>query len=384
MSAARGAHLDEVFPTLPYAPVKGQGAWLQDAEGRRVLDFYGGHAVAALGYNHPRLTEAICRQAATLHFQSNILPLAVRHEAAEKLASFAPEGLDRVFFVNSGAEANENALRVALTVTGRTKIVAVEHGFHGRTAAAGAATWGAKKWYGFPRTPFDVVFVPRNDVTAMHAAVDDKTAAVIVEPVQGLAGAFDLATDFLRAARQACDRHDALLILDEVQTGMGRLGAPFGADLHRVMPDLLTTAKGVAGGFPCGALLMTPTIAKEFKPGQLGSTFGGGPLACAAVVATIDAIEQEQLIENVKTLSALIRETCIVGPVHGVQGQGFLLGLKTTPPATKVRDALLERNILTGTSTDPHVLRLLPPLVLEREHVELLAATLKELGNEAL
>ncbi|HEX6994845.1 MAG TPA: aminotransferase class III-fold pyridoxal phosphate-dependent enzyme [Gammaproteobacteria bacterium] len=384
MSAARGAHLDEVFPTLPYTPVKGEGAWLEDADGRRVLDFYGGHAVAALGYNHPRLTEAICRQAATLHFQSNILPLAVRHEAAEKLARFAPEGLDRVFFVNSGAEANENALRVALTVTGRPKVVAVEHGFHGRTAGAGAATWGAKKWYGFPRAPFDVVFVPRNDVAAMHAAVDDKTAAVIVEPVQGLAGAFDLATDFLRAARQACDRHDALLILDEVQTGMGRLGAPFGADLYRVMPDLLTTAKGVAGGFPCGALLMTPTIAKEFKPGQLGSTFGGGPLACAAVVATIDAIEQEKLIDNVRTLSALIRETCVVGPAHGVQGQGFLLGLKTTPPAAKVRDALLERNILTGTSTDPHVLRLLPPLVLERAHVELLAAALKEIGNEAL
>ena len=384
MSAGRGAHLDEVFPTLPYTPVRGEGAWLEDADGRRVLDFYGGHAVAALGYGHPRLTEAICRQASTLHFQSNILPLAVRHEAAEKLARFAPEGLERVFFVNSGAEANENALRVALTITGRTKIVAVEHGFHGRTAAAGAATWGAKKWYGFPRAPFDVVFVPRNDVAAMHAAVDEKTAAVIVEPVQGLAGAFDLATDFLRAARQACDRHDALLILDEVQTGMGRLGAPFGADLYRVMPDLLTTAKGVAGGFPCGALLMTPTIAKEFKPGQLGSTFGGGPLACAAVVATIDAIEQDKLIDNVKALSALIRETCVVGPVHGVQGQGFLLGLKTAPPAAKVRDALLARNILTGTSTDPNVLRLLPPLVLERAHVELLAAALKELANEAL
>src|SRR5690606_40903598 len=144
--------------------------------------------------------------------------------------------------------------------------VAVEHGFHGRTAAAGAATWGAKKWYGLPRPPFDVVFGPRNDVAAMHAAVDDKTAAVIVEPVQGLAGAFDLATDFLRAARQACDRNDALLILDEVQSGIGRLGAPFGADLYRVQPDILTTAKGVAGGFPCGAVLMTPTIASQLSP----------------------------------------------------------------------------------------------------------------------
>src|SRR5690606_12245744 len=321
---SRGAHLDEVFPTLPFAPVKGEGAWLEDADGRRVLDFYGGHAVAALGYGHPRLTEAICRQASTLHFQSNILPLAVRHQAAEKLAAFAPDGLERVFFVNSGAEANENALRVELTVTGRPKIIAVEHGFHGGTAAAGAATWGAKKWYGFPRTPFDVVFVPRNNVAAMHAAVDERTAAVIVEPVQGLAGAFDLATDFLRAARQACDRHDALLILDEVQTGVGRLGAPFGADLYRVQPVLLTIAKGVAGGFPCGALLMTPTLAKELTPGQLGTTFGGGPLACAAVIATLDAIEQEGLIDNVRTLSALIRETCVVGPVNGVQGQGFL------------------------------------------------------------
>jgi acetylornithine/N-succinyldiaminopimelate aminotransferase len=384
MSAAvKGAHLDEVYPTLPFTPVKGTGTWLEDADGRRVLDFYGGHAVAALGYGHPRLTEAICRQASTLHFQSNVLPLAVRDEAADKLASFAPTGLDRVFFVNSGAEANENALRLALVTTGRSKIVAIEHGFHGRTAAAGAATWGAKKWYGFPRTPFDVVFVPRNDVAAMHAAVDDRTAAVIVEPVQGLAGAFDLATDFLRAARQACDRHDALLILDEVQSGMGRLGAPFGADLYRVLPDLLTTAKGVAGGFPCGALLLTPTIASTLEPGQLGTTFGGGPLACAAIIATIDTIREEQLIDNVRSLSALIRETCIVGPVTGIQGAGFLLGLKTTPPAAKVRDALLERNILTGTSTDPHVLRLLPPLVLEREHVLLLADALKELADEA-
>lgn len=385
MSAgAQGAHLDEVYPTLPFTPVKGQGPWLEDADGRKVLDFYGGHAVAALGYGHSGLTEAICRQAQALHFQSNVLPLAVRDEAAEKLAGFAPAGLDRVFFVNSGAEANENALRLALTMTGRTKVVAVEHGFHGRTAAAAAVTWGSKKWYGFPRAPFDVVFVPRNDVAAMHAAVDEKTAAVIVEPVQGLAGAFDLATDFLRAARQACDRQDALLILDEVQTGVGRLGAPFGADLYRVHPDLLTTAKGVGGGFPCGAVLMTPTIASRLAPGQLGTTFGGGPLASAAIIATLETIEREGLIENVKTLSALIRETCVVGPVHGVQGQGFLLGLKTTPPAAKVRDALLERNILTGTSTDPHVLRLLPPLILEREHVEMLAAALKELGDATL
>ena len=379
-----GAHLDEVYPTLPFTPVSGSGAWLVDDAGRRVLDLYGGHAVAALGYGHPRLVEAVSKQTAALHFQSNVLPLGIRDVAADRLAAFAPRGLDRVFFVNSGAEANENALRLALKITGRSKIVAIEHGFHGRTAAAAAVTWGSKKWYGFPRTPMDVQFVPRGDVAALHAAVDDRTAAVIIEPVQGLAGAYDLGAEFLRAARQACDRHDALLILDEVQSGMGRLGQPFGADLYRVAPDLMTTAKGLAGGIPCGALLMTRTIASELAPGELGTTFGGGPVACAAIVAVIDAIEQDGLLENVRTLSALIRQTCVTGPVTGVQGEGFLIGLRTTPPAAKLRDALLERNILTGTSTDPHVLRLLPPLILDRGHVELLAQALTELADANL
>jgi acetylornithine/succinyldiaminopimelate/putrescine aminotransferase len=384
MSTTRVGHayLDEVYPTLPFEPVSGQGVWLEDESGRRVLDLYGGHAVALLGYGHPKLTAALASQAAKLHFQSNVLPLKIRDEAAAKLAEFSPRGLERVFLVNSGAEANENALRIALKLTGRKKIVAIEHGFHGRTAAAAAATWGSlKSWYGFPRAPMDVTFVPRNDIEALHAAVDDRTAAVIVEPVQGLAGAFDLSTEFLRSARQACDRHDALLILDEVQTGMGRLGAPFGADLFRVQPDLLTTAKGLAGGFPCGAVIMTPTLASELKPGELGTTFGGNPMACAGIVAVIDAIEQEKLLARVRELSALVRQTCIVGPVESVRGAGFLLGLRTKPPAAKVRDALLERDILTGTSTDKHVLRLLPPLILEAEHVKRLASALAEIGD---
>src|SRR5690606_9478595 len=169
---------------------------------------------------------------------------------------------------------------------GRPKVVAMEHSFHGRTAAAAAVTYGAQKsWYGFPRTPFDVEFVPRNDAAALAAAVDSSTAAVIVEPVQGLAGAFDFTTEFLQAARAACDRAGALLILDEVQSGMGRLGEPFGAQLHRVRPDLLTVAKGLGGGFPCGAVLLPDAIARELKAGALGTTFGGGPVACAAIEA---------------------------------------------------------------------------------------------------
>ena len=177
--AAIGAHLNEVYPLLPFAPVRGEGVYLEDAAGRRVLDFYGGHAVAALGYGHPKLSDTIARQSRALLFQTNALPLAVRDEAAEKLAAFGPPGLGRVFFVNSGAEANENALRLALKTTRRPKVVAIEHSFHGRTAAAAAVSWGAmKSWYGFPRAPMDVAFVPRDDVAALHAAVDEHTAAV--------------------------------------------------------------------------------------------------------------------------------------------------------------------------------------------------------------
>jgi acetylornithine/succinyldiaminopimelate/putrescine aminotransferase len=379
--AAVHAHLNEVYTMLPFTPVKGSGAWLEDAQGRRVLDFYGGHAVAALGYGHPRLSDAIARAARELVFQTNALPLRIRDEAADALAAFAPPGVGRVFFVNSGAEANENALRVALRVTGRTKVVALEQSFHGRTTAAAVVTWGAAgSWYGFPRSPFDVQFVPREDTVALNAAVDSSTAAVIIEPVQGLAGAFDFSTEFLHAARDACDRSGALLILDEVQTGIGRLGEPFGAQLHRVRPDLLTTAKGLGGGFPCGALLLPHEIARDLKPGSLGTTFGGGPVACAAIKTVLEVIRDEKLLANVRDVSAAVRSTCVVGPVLGVQGRGFLLGLRTKPKATAVRDALLARDILTGTSADPHVLRLLPPLILTAEHVQRLRDALEDLN----
>lgn len=382
---AVSAHLNEVYPMLPFTPLRGEGVWLEDAAGRRVLDLYGGHAVAALGYAHPELTEAIARQSSALVFQTNALPLAVRDAAAEALAAFGPEGLGRVFFVNSGAEANENALRLAFRVTGRKKVVAVEHSFHGRTAAAAAVTWGAQSsWYGFPRAPFDVQFVPRNDLGKLAAAVDGDTAAVIVEPVQGLAGAFDMAPEFLRAARAACDKAGALLILDEVQTGIGRLGAPFGAQLYGVTPDLLTTAKGLGGGFPCGALLMPNAIATELKAGALGTTFGGGPVACAAIKAVLGVIVRDGLCARVAEVSAAIKETCCVGPVTGAQGKGFLLGLTTRPRAAAVRDALLARNILTGTSADPHVLRLLPPLILNEDHVRRLKSALEELDDATL
>jgi acetylornithine/N-succinyldiaminopimelate aminotransferase len=379
MSTER-THLDEVYPHLPFEPVSGQGVWLEDATGRRILDLYGGHAVAALGYGHPRLTAALRRQAREMIFQSNAVPLAIRERAAAKLVEFAGARLSRVFFVNSGAEANENALKLACKLTGRRRIVAMEHAFHGRTAAAAAVTFGASAtWYGFPRTPFDVTFVPREDIEALRTAVDSEVAAVIIEPVQGLAGAYDFTPDFLAAVRDATNAAGALLILDEVQTGVGRLGTPFGADLYDVTPDFLTTAKGLGGGFPCGAVLLHDEVARTLKPGELATTFGGGPLACAAIEAVLGAIMEDDLLRSVRAVADEIRRTCVVGPVTDIRGAGFLVGLKTEPPASQVRNALLERNILTGTSADPHVLRLLPPLILESRHVERLASALGDI-----
>jgi acetylornithine/N-succinyldiaminopimelate aminotransferase len=377
VQALEAAATMPVYGQVPFLPERGEGCELITADGRRILDFYGGHAVAGLGYGHPGLVKAIERQATQLLFQSNAVAMEVRAEAASALTAIAPRPLERVFFVNSGAEANENALRIACTTTGRGKILALTHGFHGRTAAAAAVTWNAAAtWYGFPRPPFDVGFIPRNDVAAADAMIDDTVAAVIFEPVQGIGGAFDLSQEFVAALRARTQQSGALLIADEVQCGMGRSGNFFAVQNLDVQPDLVTLAKSLGGGVPCGAVLATRELASVQKKGDLGSTFGGGPLACAAISAVIGAIQREELLANVREREAQIRATCVVGPVQAIQGLGLMLGLVCDRPATEVQKALLERDILTGTSSDPAVLRLLPPLVLESLHVERLAEAL--------
>jgi acetylornithine/succinyldiaminopimelate/putrescine aminotransferase len=373
-------HLAPVFAQFPIEVVSADGVWLTTRDGRRILDLYGGHAVAALGYGHPRWVAALEQQAKTVLFQSNAVPMEVRTRAAQRLVEFSALPLPVVFFVNTGAEANENALKLACRITGRDQIVALEGSFHGRTAAAGAVTWGAAaKWYGFPRTPFDVQFLPRRDEFAL-AAIGPRTAAAIVEPVQGVGGAFDMGREYLVALRRRCDETGALLIFDEVQCGMGRTGYPFAANLYGVVPDMITAAKALGAGFPVGALLCGERAASALKPEVLGTTFGGGPLACAVVEAVIDVIESQNLLENVRRVSRRIRETCLVGPVTGIQGEGFLLGLKLSRPAAEVQPALLARDILAGTSADPTVLRLLPPFTLGDEHVELLRDALADIG----
>jgi acetylornithine/succinyldiaminopimelate/putrescine aminotransferase len=380
--AAEARHLLQVYGQLPLEPTGADGVYIHCGS-RRVLDLYGGHAVTALGYGHPAMLEALDAQARQLFFQSNAVALDVRARAADALADFAPDGLERVFFVNSGAEANENALRLACRLTGRQRIAAVQHGFHGRTAGAGAVTWGAAgRWYGFPRAPFEVDFIPRDDASAVAAHVTADTAAVIVELVQGVAGAFDLAPDFVAAIAAACEASGALLIIDEVQSGVGRCGAPFAADLYGVRPDLLTVAKSLGGGFPCAALLTTAAVAAEVRRGDLGTTFGGGPLACALISTVLRVIQRDGLVARAGALHAQLAAALPVGPAIGLQGKGLLAGLRLSRPAAQVQAELLAADILTGSSADPDVLRLLPPLTIDSHHVDQLAAALAALPGD--
>jgi acetylornithine/N-succinyldiaminopimelate aminotransferase len=372
--------LAPVFAQYPIEVVSGQGVWLTNSRGERVLDLYGGHAVAALGYGHAGFTRALANQAQSCNFQSNAVAMQVRTRAAERLVRFSKLPLTSVFFVNSGAEANENALKLAFKMTSRPQVCAVVGSFHGRTAGAGAVTWGAQqKWYSYPRTPFDVSFIPRGNIDAIPGFVTTDTASVIVEPVQGLAGAVDLGKDFLQALRKRCDEVGALLIFDEVQCGMGRVGQPFAANLYDIIPDMITTAKALGNGFPCAALLTTAKVTSAIKLDLLGTTFGGGPMACAVMEAVIDAIETENLLDRVRRVGNYIRQTCVVGPITGHQGAGFLTGLRTSRPAKEIQAELLECGILAGTATDPNILRLLPAFILQEEQVDMLRDTLADL-----
>jgi acetylornithine/N-succinyldiaminopimelate aminotransferase len=372
--------LAPVFAQYPFEVASAEGVWLFGSGGERVLDLYGGHAVAALGYAHPGWTQALTAQARTCNFQTNAIPMQVRLRAAERLVRFSRLDFASVFFVNSGAEANENALRLAFRMTSRSHVAAVEGAFHGRTAAAAAVTSGSSGWYAFPRQPFDVSFMPRGDAAAAASHVTERTAAVIVEPVQGLAGAVALGREYLAALRRRCDEVGALLIFDEVQCGLGRVGHPFAANLYGVTPDMITAAKALGNGFPCAALLTCAEVSRRLSVGLLGTTYGGGPMACAAIEAVIEAIESEGLLENVRRVSQRIRGSCIVGPVLACQGEGLLLGLRTGRPAKQIQAELLEVGILAGTATDPHILRLLPPYILEDEHVEMLRDALASLA----
>lgn len=375
----RPSALLPVYPPFPLRPVSGHGSWLVDEDGHEWLDAYGGHAVAATGHCHPHVVRAIAEQAGRLLFYSTAVPSPLREQLAERLAGLCPDPLERVFFCNSGAEANENALHLARKATGRTRVVSLLGGWHGRTAATLACTDGRRYEEAAARSGIPLsTRVPADDVPALERAVDASVAAVILEPVQGLSGARDLSAEFLRAARRVCDTQGAALLFDEVQCGVGRCGAFSAAEAVGVVPDVVTFAKGLASGLPIGAVIATPAISAAITTGDLGSTFGGGPVPCAAALATLDVIEREALVENALRIGARLARGARALGVGRVSGRGLLLGLHLERPAAEVQHALFERRIITGTAADPRVLRLLPPLNFSEAEADRLLAGLKE------
>jgi acetylornithine/N-succinyldiaminopimelate aminotransferase len=349
---------------------RGEGSTVWDTSGKSYLDLYGGHAVAATGHCHPEVVRAIREQAERFLFYSNVVAIPIRARAAEAIAREAPEPLSKVFFVNSGTEANENAMRLARRATGRADIVSFEGAFHGRTADSMSAAGLAKyRELGKPNVPGHRI-IPFGDLDAVEGAVDESVAAVILEPIQSLAGVIAASPSYLQGLRKLCDERGAKLIYDEVQTGFGRTGTFFYAGRHGVVPDLVALAKGIGSGFPMGAVLVSDEVAAPVKPEDYGTTFGGGPLACAAAEATVRVIREEGLLEKVRAGSKLLREGLSeIGAVREVRGEGYLLGIVLDRPGKPVRQALLERGFLVGGSDLPDVLRLLPPLVLTEEEI---------------
>jgi len=359
-----------VYPRLQLQPERGAGSTLFAADGRRFLDFYGGHAVAVSGHCHPRVVAAVCEQAERLLFYSNAVPIESRDRLFEILAEMAPEPLGQAFLVNSGAETNEVALQLARRVTDRRRVVSFAGGFHGRTlatlAVSGISHYRDLALASGGQSLLDLTVVaPWQRPEVISALVDETIAAVIVEPVQGLAGAREAGADTLRLLRTACDAAGAVLIFDEVQCGCGRTGAFTAAEAYGVVPDILTLAKGIAAGLPMGAVLMSPRISKHVAQGDLGTTFGGGPMACASATANLEVIRDEGLAERAMRLERRLRQGLAdLPPVREISGRGLMLGLVLDRPARPVQLALFERGILVGSANDPSVLRLLPPLVL--------------------
>jgi acetylornithine aminotransferase len=347
--------------------VRGEGAHVWDAEGHELVDLLGGIAVNALGHGHPALVEAITRQLQTLGHISNFFASGPQIELAEKLLDLvgAP---GKVFFTNSGTEANEAAFKITRR-TGRTHLVAAADSFHGRTMGALALTSKAAYREPFEPLPGEVTFVPYGDTDALAAAVTDRTAAVVLEPLQGEAGVNVPPPGYLATARRISREHGALLWLDEIQTGMGRTGSWFAAAGDpEVAPDIVTVAKGLAGGFPIGACIAVGAAADMLQPGNHGTTFGGNPVACAAALAVIDTIDREHLLERASVLGQKLRDGLAADPrVVAVRGEGLLIGLDLSEPrSAAVAAAALDAGFIVNNPT-PDRIRLAPPLVLTDE-----------------
>ena len=367
MTTKETFHLEDAYqlPTyakMPVALVRGEGPYVWDAEGRRYLDFYGGHCVTALGHCPPRVVKAVQAQAGELLFYSNAVYSPVRARAAQRLAGMAPDGMGHVFFCNSGTEANETALKLARKATGKRGIIAMESGFHGRTLGSLAATWTEKYRAPYQSALAETTFVPFGDLEAVASALEiGDVAAIILEPIQSMAGVFTAPDVYFQKLRALCDRHGAMLIFDEVQTGVGRTGTFSISEGLGMTPDLITLAKSLGSGLPVGAVLASDAMAETVEPGDQGSTFGGGMVAMAALDATLQTIQEEELMDRAPAIFDHIRDG-LTGLVTDVRGRGCLIGVELDGPAEPVLAALREAGILAGSAGHPNVIRLMPPL----------------------
>jgi len=374
------------YKKMPVAAERGDGVWIYTSDGDKYLDLYGGHAVAGTGHCHPHVVKALREQSEKLLFYSNLVYSETRARAAEKLVGVAPEKLTKAFFCNSGTEANENAMRMARMFTGREGIVTFTGGFHGRTADAISATFlGKYREIGKPNVPGHIA-AEFGNIESVRATADESVAAIMLEPIQSMAGVRTAEPKFFRELRTLCDERGIILIYDEVQTGVGRTGDWFFAGSPAgdgVVPDIVTVAKALGSGVPVGACLVSDAVASKIKENDLGTTFGGGMLAMACVTATLEAIENDEMLANVKSIELHLRERLKeVEQVVAVHGRGFLLGLEFADKAAPIHKALLDRKIITGTSSDARVLRLLPPLCLKAEEVDLFVDALQSTVSE--
>ncbi|MFB6155222.1 MAG: aspartate aminotransferase family protein [Haloferacaceae archaeon] len=375
-----------VFSEKPIQIESGDGAYLYGSDGTEYLDFGASYAVAPVGHSHPAVVDAIRTQAADLTFVQASYPVAVRTELYEKLAALAPGDLSNVWLCNSGTEANEAAMKFARSATGREKIIATRRAFHGRTMGALAMTWKRKYREPFEPLAGGVEFVSYGDTEELEAAVDEETAAVFLEPVQGEGGVNPADGEYLRAAREVTADAGAALAFDEIQTGIGRTGTLWACERAGVVPDILTTAKGIASGLPLGATLVADWIAAE--AGDHGSTFSGGPVVAAAANATLDVVVEEDLPARAAEVGAYLRAELEAAaethdlPVRDVRGSGLMLGVEVKRGANRVlRDLALERQVL-ALPAGRTVVRLLPPLVVDEGHADEVVSALTAVLGE--
>ncbi len=375
--------LFDVYPLLDMEPVKAQGAYLWDKNGVEYLDFYGGHAVISIGHTHPHYVEKITDQLSKIGFYSNAVINSLQVELAEKIGELCGYPDYELFLCNSGAEANENAVKLASFTTGRERVLAMHSAFHGRTSMAVALSDNPNIQAPVNKTP-NVTFINLNDVEALKAELATKEyAAVIIEPIQGVGGIRMASDEFMKMARELCDQTGTMLIMDEVQSGFGRSGKFFAHQWSGVQADIVSMAKGIANGFPVGAIIVSPKI--PAKSGMLGTTFGGSHLACAAAIAVADVIKAENLVENARVMGEKIVEA-IKGTsgITDIRGRGLMIGIDLSVPQADFRKVLREKyHIMTGL-TGKYTLRLLPPLIIGDKEVERFAeafrATAAELG----